>query len=152
MGSVLHGLNASVHQLRLLFSQLQPPEHQHLGGFFRARFVGPFWMRRSGPSVLKLMGLPGWQGKRFLGNAQATNVLLIKGQEFEALRMTMVLGPSMEDGKTGLALHYEKTAPWPWRRVRDELRALDEHRILGITIVDAPLLKHFRFPFILERA
>ena len=144
--------NASVHKLRQLFASLRPPQPDNMTGFFRARFVGPFWMRLSGPSTLSVTGLPGWQGKRFLGNAKATNVLLIKGQHREALSMTVVAGPSLEDGKAGVALHYGLDAPRPWRWVRDELRAIDENTILGITIVDAPILRYFRFPFVLERA
>jgi hypothetical protein len=152
MSSLVPCLNVLVTQLRRLFARLQPPEAGQLNGFFRARFVGPFWMRWSGPSTLSLTGLPGWQGKRFLGNAQATNVLKVKGQEREALRMTVVPGQSLVDGKAGIALHYGTEAPRPWRWVRDELRVIDENTILGITIVDAPVIRHFRFPFVLERA
>ncbi len=141
-----------VAELRQLFAQLAPPEDAQLQGFFRAHWIGPLWMRRSGPATLALTGLPGWQGKRFLGQGQATNVLKMRGQELEALRMQVVHGPSQIDAQPAASLLYGDEAPRPWRWVRDELRALDERMILGITIVDRPWLRHFHFPFLLERA
>lgn len=42
-------------------------------------------------------------------------------------------------------------APFPWRFVRDELRAVDAPTLLGMTVVDLPVLRHLAFPFLLER-
>jgi hypothetical protein len=56
------------------------------------------------------------------------------------------------DGKPVVALTYGAAGPVPWRWVTDELRALDEHTLLGMTRIDLPLLRHMVFPFLLERA
>ena len=45
----------------------------------------------------------------------------------------------------------DASGPVPWRWVTDELRALDEHTLLGMTRLDLPLLRRFVFPFLLER-
>ena len=69
----------------------------------------------------------------------------------EALVMTVEEGISMIDGKLGVALRYGAEAPIPWCWVRDEIRAVDDRTLLGITIVDIPVLRHFCFPFLLVR-
>jgi hypothetical protein len=59
---------------------------------------------------------------------------------------------SKVDGQPGVALHYGAEAPLPWRWVTDELRQIDQHRVLGMTVIDLPILRHWAFPFLLERA
>jgi hypothetical protein len=142
---------ASIGALKALFSTLPPPDASLRRGFFRASFIGPAWLRAtSGPSIA-VSGLPGWQGKRFLSPDRATNVLKRKSDLVEALSMTVVSGASLVDGKEGVALVYGPEAPFPWRWVRDELRAVDERTLLGMTVVDAGLLRRLAFPFLLER-
>ncbi|MCC1495875.1 hypothetical protein [Alcanivorax sp. 1008] len=143
---------ASIGQLKALYACLALPEPGMCEGFFRARFLGPAWMRASARPTLNLSGLPGWQGKRFTTATSATNVLIHKGQTEERLTMTVTSVKSLVDGSDGLALCYGPDAPRPWRWVRDELRAIDANTLLGITFVDKPLIRLFAFPFLLERA
>ena len=142
---------ASIGELRALFSSLTPPDASMRRGFFRARFVGPLWLRASAGPSIALGGLPGWQGKRFLSTDAATNVLARKSGAVDALSMTIVDGASRIDGKTGVELSYGESAPFPWRFVRDELRAVDADTMLGMTVIDLPLLRRLAFPFLLER-
>lgn len=153
--AALHG--ASLRTLRDLFATLPPPAAAVRDGFFRARFIGPAWLRVPAPLSVHLMGLPNWQGKRFLTPDTATNRVIRNGQPQEYLRMTVLPGKSLVDGKDGLALHYlvqpdGTPSPAPWRWVRDELRALDNDTLLGMTVIDQPLLRLLAFPFLLERA
>ncbi len=141
----------SIAKLKALFSTLQAPATDMCSGFYRAEFIGPWWLRVSGRPSVAMSGLPGWQGKQFLSNTTATNVLLKKGQTRQALLMHCVGGVSQVDGKQGLALHYGADAPIPWRWVRDEMRALDAHHILGMTVINLPLLNRLSFPFLLVR-
>lgn len=143
---------AGVGQIKQYFSTLPNPTPAQREGFFRASFIGPWWMRISGKPTLDLTGLPNWQGKKFLSSEQSTNVLFHKGEMREALHMTVQNVVSYVDGREGVALCYGTDAPRPWRWVRDELRMVDEHTIMGITYVDLPILRWFPFPFLLERA
>lgn len=147
---------ADIGKLTALFTSLEPPASAMLHGFFRATFIGPAWLRAVGRPSVELSGLPGWQGKRFLGADAATNVLLRRGTTTEALAMRLRTGASQVDGRTGVALHYVPSAdgtpaPIPWRWVRDELRAVDDDTLLGFTIVDLPVLRRMAFPFLLTR-
>lgn len=141
----------SIAKLKALFSTLQAPNADMRSGFYRAEFIGPWWLRLTARPSVALSGLPGWQGKQFLSNATATNVLRKKGQTRHALLMQCVNGVSQVDGQNGLALHYGADAPLPWRWVRDEIRAVDGQRILGMTIINLPLLRRLSFPFLLVR-
>lgn len=146
---------ASLGALKALFSSLPPPHAGMRHGFFRASFIGPAWLRVTGRPSVELSGLPGWQGKKFLNADDATNVLQKGDTRREALAMRVTPGLSQVDGKPGLALHYVpqqgKPAPLPWRLVRDELRAVDDNTILGMTVIDLPLLRLLAFPFLLTR-
>lgn len=143
--------SASVKKIKQYFSTLANPTPEQCQGFFAAEFVGPWWMRLAARPTLNLTGLPNWQGKRFLSNHSATNVLLSKKGKIDALNMTLTPVPSYVDGKAGLALTYGSEAPFPWRFVRDELRMIDQNTILAITYVDLPILKLFPMPFSLRR-
>lgn len=149
------GETASLAELKRLFSTLPAPVPESRHGFFRAQFVGPAWLRHSARPSLALSGLPGWQGKQFLDPDTATNVLKQGGQLTQALQMKVVPGVSRLDGKTGVALHYlprdGRPAPLPWRWIQDEMRVLDEHTLLCMTVIDLPLLRHLAFPFLLVR-
>jgi hypothetical protein len=141
----------SIRALKELFAALPAPDAAFRHGFFRASFVGPFWYRLSGFPSVHLSGLPHWQGKAFLTPDSATNILRKGEGTVQALSMTVVTLPSLIDGEPVVALQYGKEAPFPWRHVRDELRVIDERTLLGITKVDLPILRHFAFPFLLER-
>ncbi|MFN3713703.1 MAG: hypothetical protein ACK4SX_08595 [Alcanivoracaceae bacterium] len=144
-------LSASVRDLKVLYARLPVPGVEMRRGFYRAQFIGPWWMRLSGAPTLAITGLPGWQGKRFLTENTGTNVLRRGGRIEERLHMTVEPVTSWVDGSVGLALRYGSEAPAPWRWVRDELRMVDGSTLLGITFVDKPLIRHFPFPFLLVR-
>lgn len=142
---------SSLAELKKLFSTLAPPPAEMRAGFYRATFIGPWWLRLSGRPSVALGGLPGWQGKRFLSPTTATNILLKSGVTSEALFMQLESGVSQVDGKQGVALTYGADAPLPWRYIRDEVRAIDANRILGMTVINLPLLNKLGFPFLLVR-
>ena len=137
--------------LRRLFRDLPAPAPAMRAGFYQARFIGPWWLRSSGPLGVALGGLPGWQGKRFLSPDSATNVLARRGVQTECLHMHCSEGASPMDGRPSVQLHYGAQAPRPWRWVRDELRVLDSHHLLGMTVIDLPGLRGQAFPFLLQR-
>ena len=64
--------------------------------------------------------------------------------------MTARIGPSRLDGKPAIIVSYPKDARSPWRRATDELRALDDKTLLGLTwgIPGAP---KSGTPFVLRR-
>ena len=142
---------ASLATLRQLFNTLSPAGPDLRNGFFRARFIGPAWLRLSAGPCVALSGLPGWQGKRFLDSSQATNILLRHGKVQEKFHMQCSERPSLIDGRPGVDLSYGEQGPIPWRWLRDELRVLDENTLLGMTVIDLPLLRNLAFPFLLSR-
>lgn len=142
---------SSLGALKTLFATLPAPDTGFRHGFFRASFVGPFWYRIGGFPTMDLTGLRHWQGKKFLTPDSATNILKRGEGTVQALSMKVVEAISLIDGQPVVALQYGKEAPFPWRHVRDELRVIDERTLLGLTRVDLPILRHFAFPFLLER-
>lgn len=141
----------SLLRLRQVFGRLPAPPVAMRSGFYQARFIGPWWLRGSGPLGVALGGLPGWQGKRFLTPDRATNVLLRRGARIDRLELRCTETASLIDGWPSALLDYGAQAPRPWRWVRDELRALDDNRLLGMTVIDLPGLRGLAFPFLLER-
>src|SRR5690554_2327963 len=67
--------NASLRRIRQMFGLLEPAPAEMRAGAFRARFIGPWWLRASAGPSIALSGLLGWWGKRFLDAETATNVL-----------------------------------------------------------------------------
>ena len=65
--------------------------------------------------------------------------------------MSLAEGVSLADGRPALVVSYAPDAPWPWRRVRDELRAAPEGPgIVAMTFVDMPGLRRLGgTPFLL---
>ncbi len=144
--------NPSLAELRRVFTTLEEPADHLCRGFFSASFVGPGWLRKIAPVSVSLMGLPGWTGKRFLSDERAINVLRQEEQTRDAIPMVIRREPSLIDGQPVLALVYTlPDSPWPLCWFRDELRTLDERTLLGMTLVDKPLLRYMAFPFLLER-
>lgn len=142
---------ASLNEIKQVFKGLKPVSAQARVGFLRARFIGPIWLRHTAAPSLSLSGLSGWQGKRFLNNQQATNILKKKNALIEKMTMQCQDSVSTIDGKPSIALVYAKDAPIPWRWVTDELRQLDDNTWLCMTVFNLPLLKHFPMPFILAK-
>lgn len=141
--------------LKARFRTLSAPTDAQLHGFFRAEFIGAALIRATARPSLALLGLPGWQGKRFLTSMDATNILKRGDATVEHLAMRVTAVTSYVDGQPGLALTYPaqdgKPAPRPWRWVRDEIRVADADTLLAFTFVDLPLLRYFGFPFLLLR-
>jgi len=133
------------------FKRLSAPSEPELHGRFRAEFIGPAWLRlTAGPSVA-LAGLRHWWGKELSGPGPAYNLVERRGSMVRTLPMQLGLAGSLVDGRTCAALRYGPESPRPWPHVVDELRTLDEGRLLGMTVIDVPLLRALAFPFLLVR-
>ena len=63
------------------------------------------------------------------------------GSLLSRLPMRVSEEPSWLDGGAARALRYDLSSPWPWPRVRDELRAINGDTWLGMTIIDLPGLR-----------
>lgn len=141
----------SLGRLSRLFSTLSAPSDKVRSGVWRGRFIGPWWLRGTAPTLVGLTGLPGWQGKRFLDPDRAANIVVKRGATTEGPMMNWVRCVSKLDGKDGVGLRYVADAPMPWRWVTDELRAIDADTILGMTVLDVPGFRRIGFPFLLTR-
>lgn len=141
-------LPAGLAALARRWSLLPAPGPDVLVGDRRARFVGPRWLRAVAPRGVGVLGLPEWWGKRFDADGRGTN-LVHRGAR-EALAMRAEVAPSAIDGRPVLLVTYAPDAPLPWRHVRDELRALPDGRLLGMSCVaTGPLTRGL--PFLLDR-
>ncbi|NPC95613.1 hypothetical protein [Nocardioides sp. zg-DK7169] len=117
-----------------------------VSGDLRASFARP--LTRVAPLGLGLVGLPRWQGKRFRddgadgdGIAGANVVRRRDGATEEVLAMRASIGASFADGRPAVVVAYAADARRPWRWVRDELRLRPDGTLLGMTWVDAPVLR-----------
>lgn len=131
-----------------------PPSAKDLDrtGFYRGEFVGPWWMTASAPLFTRLTGLTNWQGKRFANPGLAVKVPIRKGQTCDGPTMIWVDDDvSRLDSKTGGALQCGREAPIPWRWITDELRQVDDNTLLGMSVVNFPLVKYMPIPFLLVR-
>lgn len=127
---------------RRRWSDLRPLSPEEVVGDLEASFVPP--LRRIAPAGLGLIGLRAWYGKRFRreGARVAGVNLLRRGDELvETLPMTLSLGISRIDGQPTLVVGYAADAPRPWRWVRDELRLAPDGTLVGMSIVDLPVLR-----------
>ena len=143
---------ASIAGLRRLFGSLDAPPADMLSGFYRAEFIGPWCLRATARPGVALLGLPAWQGKRFLSPRQATNLVGHPPDTKEYLQMRCDIHASKLDQQPCAALTYGRQAPRPWRWVTDELRRLDDGRLLGMTHISHPFLRAPAMPFLLVRA
>lgn len=143
--------SASIFEILTIFKSLDPAPVNMRQGFYRAAFIGPWWLRRSARPSIALSGLVDWQGKKFIDTSSATNILKHKSGCIEKLSMQCVEQTSLVDAKNSVALVYGEHGPMPWRWVVDELRQFDEQTLLCMTTIDLPLLRHFSFPFLLSR-
>ena len=134
-----------------LFKRAEAPRAEAVDGRYEAEFIGPAWLRYIAPKLLPLGGLPGWFGKSFAEGEKAIN-LLRKGNELvEAVPMCRRFCASGIDGQSALVLSYDRRAPLGCRLLIDEFRALDEDTLLGLTVVNLPLIRSFTLPFLLKR-
>jgi cholesterol oxidase len=142
-------LPTSLPALARLWSVLPAPTPDQLQGDWRASFVGPQVLRSVAPHGVARAGLPGWWGKRFDAHGAGTN--LVDGGAREHLAMTAAQDASAIDRKPVLLVSYAPDAPLPWRHVRDELRALPDGRLLGMSAIAAGPLPTRGLPFVLAR-
>lgn len=142
---------ASLGKIKATFMQLNPVPEVVRQGFFRASFIGPWWLRISAHPSLSLTGLPNWQGKKFINAANATNILQAEQRQIEKFHMQCLEQYSLVDGNMTTVLNYGAHAVKPWCWVVDEIRYLDQDTLLCMTVINVPVLRHFSFPFILSR-
>jgi len=146
-------MSDNVLSLRREWSRLATPGQSDLLGDWEGRFVAP--LGRVAPAGLGMLGLPRWYGKRFRQVAdRVEGVNLLRGAATleETMPMSLTLGLSLVDGLPTLVVSYPPGTrrPWPW--VRDELRTRPDGSLLGMTVVDLPLLRGVGgTPFLLER-
>jgi hypothetical protein len=118
-------------------------------GVYQSAFVGPGWLRAiAGPGLYPL-GLGGWWGKQFDGRGRGSNIVRRGGRLSTRLAVTLVEAPSLVDGRPCLAVRYPSDSPFPWPLVIDELRLVDDRRLLGMTLVTRSPLNRLALPFLL---
>jgi cholesterol oxidase len=143
----------SVRSLRRAWPGLRPLAPDEVLGDLEASFVAP--LRSVAPRGLGLIGLRRWYGKRFRGDgASVTGVNLVRrdGGLVETLPMEVRSGTSLGDGRPALVVSYPAGSPRPWPWVRDELRAMADGTVVGMTVVDLPVLRRLPgTPFLLTR-
>lgn len=137
---------------RALFAELATPDMATLPGFYRAAFAGPAWLRAIAPRGLALIHLRGWWGKEIRRDCTGANLVERAGRVQRSLPVQVSAGPSILDGMPAVAVRYPAGSPFPWPHVVDELRQFDEMTLLGMTIVDAGILRRLALPFLLHRA
>lgn len=146
-------LPTSLSALRALFTRATPAATPPAPGDYLITFVGPAALRVAAPRAIALGGMPGWRGKRIAAGGSATN--LVDDDETGALRevlpMRVTLEPSWLDGGQVIVCSYGADGPVPWRWVRDEFRALDDRRLLGLTFVGGRWSRIAAAPLLLTR-
>lgn len=140
----------SLSAYRLLFTSLTTPTVAVLSGTYRATLIGPGWLRRSAMPGLRLLGMPGWWGKRFDGVGGGVNLVMRDGRLQPIIPIRAEARASVIDGLPAIAVVYPPTTRFPWPYVVDELRQLDAKRLLGLTYVNRLALRRVLLPFLLE--
>ena len=144
----------SVRALQRAFREAPAPELVALVGRHEAKFAG--WLRLVGPLSMSLTGMHGWWGKQFRRRAdeedslEGENLLLRQERILTSIPMTARIAPSRLDSRPALQISYPPDARWPHRRVKDELRPLDERTHLGLSF-GLPLAPRGGAPFLLYR-
>jgi hypothetical protein len=141
----------SLRRFHRLFASLAIPETDRLAGRYRGVFVGPGWVRALAAPALIISGLGGWWGKDIYEDGKAINIVQRQGKFSTCFPMAFVREQSQIDGREGAALHYQKGNPFPWMFIVDEMRRIDETRLLGMTRPNIPGLRWFALPFILQK-
>jgi hypothetical protein len=139
----------SLASFRTFFSSLAPPGLASMQGVYQSAFVGPWWLRAIAGPGLYPIGLGGWWGKQFDGQGQGSNIVRRRGQLTTRLPVTLAEAPSLIDGRPCLAVLYLPESPFPWPWVIDELRLINDGRLLGMTLVTRPPLNRLALPFLL---
>lgn len=143
--------HGSLRALRDHYTRLAAPPPDALVGRFRATFIGPLWLRLTARPGLALGGLRGFWGKELHGPGVARNLLARREGIVTGLPMNLAAARSVIDGAPCFELTYPPGSPFPFERVRDELRVVDGATLMGMTFVDAPIARTLGLPFLLER-
>lgn len=136
---------------RSLFSHLEPVSIRRLHGAFQSAFTGPAWLQTVAPRLLVLGGLGGWCGKWFDGQGQGHNLVMRRGKVRATMPIRLEKRPSLIDRLPTCTVVYPKGSRFPWPLIVDELRQLNDQTILGMTIVNLPLLRRTAYPFLLHK-
>lgn len=139
-------------ELKRVFQQARSLDGAQLRGFHAGIPAGPWWFQLGSGPTMALTGFGGWQGKQMLGQGRAVNLFATATGIDQRFPMTLGRRASWIDGMDTLVLNYPADARAPWRWVTDELRGLPDGRLLGMTFVDRPLIRHTVFPFVLTPA
>jgi hypothetical protein len=142
----------SIPRLKQAFRQGKRVEASELQGFYAGVPAGPWWFRLGSGPTMGMTGFGGWLGKQVLGQGRAVNLFEAPSGPQQRFPMTLGRRASLIDGQDTLVLNYPADARPPWCWVTDELRWMPDGRILGMTFVDAPLIRHMVFPFVLKPA
>jgi hypothetical protein len=146
---------ASLRALQRAFRDAPAPELAAFVGLHEGEFVGPTWLRCAATLTLCLFGMPGWSGKAFRPRKtdadalEGENLVRRQGRLVPSIPVRARIAPSGVDGRPALVLSYPPDARFPWPRVRDELRPLDERTLLGLTF-GVPLAPRGGAPFLLR--
>lgn len=139
----------SLGSFKTLFASLRAPVA--VQGIYKAEFVGPTWLRFIAPKGLWLLGLGGWCGKDFAANGTGINLLQRGNAVIRRFPVQVALAPSLVDTQPCQTVIYPRVNPWPWPRVVDELRQLDERTLLGLTFFKIGPLYRLPLPFLLHK-
>jgi hypothetical protein len=145
----------SLSALGAAFRAAPEPTLADLVGEHAAEFIGPGWLRAVAPTGLRILGMPGWCGKRFepdSGDGVLDGVNLLRSGErlIDSIPIKAAVGLSRMDGRPVLAVTYPADARFPWPHVVDELRPLGSDVLLGMTI-GIPRFRAVAIPFLLRR-
>ncbi|MCG8633507.1 MAG: hypothetical protein MI863_06740 [Desulfobacterales bacterium] len=138
-------------EFRQSFETLESPPSHRMAGKYTAEVPGPWWYRWTFKPAMALTALRGWTGKEIFDNRTGINLVKRRGGIIKVLPMAIKKQAARIDGQPARVIVYGEDAPFPWCRATDELRELEEGRLLGMTIFDLPLVRHIAFPFILNR-
>lgn len=144
-----HLIKGSLASFNALYASLTSAALASAHGVYKSAFVGPWWLRAiAGPGLYPL-GLGGWWGKQLNGLGQGANIVRRRGRLTTIMPVSLAERPSLIDGRPCLAVIYppESHFPWPW--IIDELRTVDDRRLLGMTLVNRPPLSRLPLPFLL---
>jgi hypothetical protein len=146
----------SLSALQRAFREAPAPELGALVGRHEGEYAGPAWLRLPSPLTMRLTRMPGWWGKAFRApvagadELEGENLLRRRGRLESSIPMRARIAPSRVDGRPALVVSYPPDAPFPWRRVNDELRPLDDRTLLGLTF-GIPGAPRGGSPFVLHR-
>ncbi|WP_063051146.1 hypothetical protein [Nocardia arthritidis] len=140
--------------LRALFRTAACPDLAEVSGRLEAELAGPALVRALAPLAFRLTGLADWWGKDLRPGTEGARLtghnLAGPHGERTTLPLSATVGPSRLDGEPAIVVSYPPDAPFPWRRVVDDLRTLPDGTVLGLTF-GLPFTPRDGSPFLLRR-